>query len=239
MVLGRERVHHRARPQGLRRRPGVAAAGARRPGRPRIPLVAGLPAGQLPADQPPRRPGRVRQHGQHLPRRRREDLRRRGRQPHGRRRLHRQRQRRFDLLALRLPGRALRDRRLPPLRPQRQRRHRQLGRPVGDPELRAGRPVRPQDRVDVRPRQAHRLPQRPGLARRRRLPGRRRQAPAGRRPGRDRRPGGRRPVRLLRGHRGRQRRARRPRSTPASATSPSSATATWSATRSATGTCPG
>src|SRR3954451_15864029 len=49
---GRGRVHERPRPRGLRRGPGVAAAGTRRAAGPRLPVVAGLPSGELPARQP-------------------------------------------------------------------------------------------------------------------------------------------------------------------------------------------
>ena len=140
-----------------------------------------------------RRPGRLRDHGADLPHRRREDLRRRRRQPHGRRRVHRHRQRRLAPTShysypavpygnddFHHCGRNGND------------DIAQLERPVGGAELRAGRPVRPDDRVGLRARQAHRLPQRPDLARRGRLPGRRGQAHAGRRPAGHLRPAQRR-----------------------------------------------
>ena len=78
-------------PKGFGGRAGVAAAGARRAAGQGYPVVAGLPAGELPAELAARRPGGVRVDGADLPRGRREDLRRRGDQPHGRRRVDRRR----------------------------------------------------------------------------------------------------------------------------------------------------
>ncbi len=180
LELRRHRVHHRARPQGLRRRPGRPAGRLDQAER-RPPLVGGLPARLVRPEQPDGHRGAVQGHGHDLPQRRCEGLRRRGDQPHRRRQPDQHqlvRRSQLQHVELHVQQHPVRPRRLPQFAalPQRRPEHHRLEQRHPGPGVPTGLAVRREHRVGLRPRQDRRLPEQHGRLRCGRLPGGYRQA---------------------------------------------------------------
>ncbi|CAK7285198.1 hypothetical protein SGPA1_31071 [Streptomyces misionensis JCM 4497] len=183
--LGGPRVHQHPGPRRLRVRAGLAARGAHTG----LPVVDLVPARVVQDRGPARRPDHLQEHDLDLSRGRGEGRGGHRRQPHDRGQRHRHR--RHAVHQVQLPRRVL-GLRLPHVPDV----DRQLPGPLERPELRTRGPGRPGHRRGARPRDHRRVPERPALARRRRLPDRRGQAHRGRRPGEHQEPADQ-PQRLL------------------------------------------